>query len=112
MNLQPIVYVTDMSTAISFFEKVLGRPPVYRSAIWSSFSVGSATLGLHRTNELPSHSRVELSLISEAPLESVIEQLAAVGITPKRGIQDETFGRSLVLEDPNGFILQVNEHGE
>jgi hypothetical protein len=31
-------------------------------------------------------------------------------ITPARGIADEAFGRSLVIKDPNGLAIQVNEH--
>jgi len=27
-----------------------------------------------------------------------------------RGIADEAFGRSIVLRDPNGLVIQVNTH--
>ena len=43
------------------------------------------------------------------PLEELIERWGdEVEIT--RGIQDETFGRSLLVTDPDGTIIQVNEH--
>ena len=44
-------------------------------------------------------------MIAEQPLEAV------AGLAPPaRGIADEAFGRSLILEDPNGLQIQVNEH--
>ncbi len=36
------------------------------------------------------------------------ERLAVAAVA--RGIADEAFGRSIVLQDPNGLQIQVNEH--
>lgn len=110
MKLQPIVYTTDMDRSVDFYERVLACAPVYRSPVWTSFAVGGAALGIHRVDHLPEGARGELSLIATQPLEAVRERLEAVGISPRRGIQDETFGRSLLLVDPDGSPLQVNEH--
>lgn len=59
---------------------------------------------------LAERGRVELSLVATEPLEAVLERLGAAGIEPVRGISDEAFGRSVVLEDPDGTPVQVNEH--
>ena len=61
-------------------------------------------LALH-TAEEGKAGRVELSMVAKQPL----EQLAEVS-APARGIADEAFGRSIVLQDPNGLQIQVNEH--
>jgi catechol 2,3-dioxygenase-like lactoylglutathione lyase family enzyme len=110
MRLQPIVYTQAMDRAVEWYATVLGDMPEYRSDVWTSFRTGSGHLALHRTDELPEGSRVELSLITEIPLEQGEERLASGGIEIARGIQEETFGRSLVLEDPEGLTIQVNEH--
>jgi predicted enzyme related to lactoylglutathione lyase len=110
MRLQPIVYVTDMGRAVAFYERVLGVSPTYRSDVWTSFAVGGHALALHRVASLPPAPRGELSLLADEPLERIAERLAAAGVTPARGIQDETFGRSLLLADPDGSALQINEH--
>jgi hypothetical protein len=44
-------------------------------------------------------------MVAEEPLERVAEL-----VPPHRGIADETFGRSLIVRDPNGLQIQVNEH--
>ena len=44
-------------------------------------------------------------MVAEQPLERIAELVPLA-----RGIADEAFGRSLVLVDPNGLEIQVNEH--
>lgn len=110
MKLQPIVYTRSMDRAVSWYTTVLGSSPVYRSDMWTSFAVDGAQLGLHRVDELPEASRVELSLVATESLEALIRRLTSSGIAVARGIQEETFGRSLLLRDPEGLAIQVNEH--
>jgi hypothetical protein len=44
-------------------------------------------------------------MVAKQPLERLAE------VSPlARGIADEAFGRSIVLQDPNGLQIQVNEH--
>ena len=104
MILMPIVYVEDMDASLAFYES-LGFDVLDRSPMWSRLKAGDgAALALHGAP--PEHvGRVELALVSEEPLERVAER-----VPPARGIADEAFGRSLVLEDPNGMRIQVNEH--
>ncbi len=110
MKLQPIVYTRSMDRAVDWYTTVLGGDPEYRSDVWTSFHVGSAHLALHRADQLPEGSRVGLSLITDTKLEQLEKRLSSCGIGVARGIQEETFGRSLVLEDPDGLEIQVNEH--
>ena len=100
----PIVYVEDMDASLAFYES-LGFDVLDRSPMWSRLEAGDgAALALHGAGA--EHAgRVELALLSEEPLERVAER-----VPPARGIADEAFGRSLVVEDPNGMRIQVNEH--
>lgn len=110
MRLQPIVYTTDTAAAAAWYGTVLGIEPSYQSDVWTSFDANGATLGIHRVETVPPLGRVELSLVTAEPLEAVELRLADHGIEPARGIADEAFGRSLLLEDPDGTPVQVNEH--
>ena len=110
MKLQPIVYTANTKAAVAWYGDVLGIKPSYQSDMWTSFDVGDAALGIHHVDELPERGRVEISLVTAEALEMVELRLADHGIEPKRGISDEAFGRSLVLEDPDGTLVQVNEH--
>lgn len=106
MILMPIVYVADMDRALRFYES-LGLEVGSTSAHWCELRAGDgAVLALHLT-DASTAARVELALVSTTPLEQTAEQL---GDAVVRGIADEAFGRSLVLSDPDGLAIQVNEH--
>jgi catechol-2,3-dioxygenase len=53
---------------------------------------------------------VALGLLATEPLEAVVERLQQRGISLARGIADETFGRSVVVQDPDGLRIQISEH--
>ena len=104
MILMPIVYVRDMSESLAFYER-LGFEVKSRSEMWSELAAGDgARLALH--GAVGEHvGRVELAMVADEPLERVAELTP-----PYRGIADEAFGRSLIVADPNGLKIQVNEH--
>ena len=106
MILMPIVYVHDMAESVAFYERLGFEVDLQsRSHGWTELKAGEgAVLALH-TAEGGKAGRVELSMVAEQPLERLAE-VAAVA----RGIADEAFGRSIVLQDPNGLRIQVNEH--
>lgn len=110
MRLQPIVYTSDTDSSVDWYANVLGIKPSYQSDMWTAFDLDGGTLGIHHVESLPERGRVELSLVTAEPLEAVELRLADHGIEPSRGIADEAFGRSLVLEDPDGTPVQINEH--
>ncbi len=105
MKLQPIVYVTDMEKATAWYSQLLGREPDVGSGHWTTFPVGGAHLALHLNSEPLDAGSVELSLVVDERLEELASRIA-----PHRGIADEAFGRSLVMRDPDGTLIQVNEH--
>jgi catechol 2,3-dioxygenase-like lactoylglutathione lyase family enzyme len=111
MQLQPIVYTENVPAVVEFYAKVLGIEPVYRSDMWTAFAVAGGTLGIHKVEQLPDgKGTVELSLVATEPLEAVVTRLEAAGLVLERGIKDEAFGRSILLRDPDGSPVQVNEH--
>jgi catechol-2,3-dioxygenase len=109
MRLQPIIYTTEPARLIHWYEVVLGHEPSHRSDVWSTFEVGGATLAIHRVEQVPTASRVAISLVAEEPLETLVGRWSTrIEIT--RAIRDEVFGRSVLLTDPDGNPVQLNEH--
>jgi catechol 2,3-dioxygenase-like lactoylglutathione lyase family enzyme len=106
MILMPIVYVRDMDESVAFYERLGFEVDLQgRSRHWTELKAGGgAVLALH-TAEEGKAGRVELSMLAEEPLERLAEVSALA-----RGIADEAFGRSIVLQDPDGLQIQVNEH--
>ena len=107
----PIVYVTDMDRSLTWYRSVLPHAEVVSSSpFWSELSIDGAALALHGTESVTPGTQVGLAFEASGSLEDLVERLAADGIEPARGIADEAFGRSLVLVDPDGLKIQVNEH--
>ena len=106
MILMPIVYVRDMDESVAFYERLGFEVDIQsRSQNWTELNAGEgAVLALHSA-EGGEAGRVELSMVAQQPLERLVEVASLA-----RGIADEAFGRSIVLQDPNGLQIQVNEH--
>lgn len=102
----PIVYVSDMDESVAFYERLgFEADMASRGPSWAQLRAGDgAVLALHSAMG-GEPGRIELAMVADEPLERVAEL-----VPPARGIADEAFGRSLVLRDPNGLAIQVNEH--
>lgn len=110
--LMPIVYVSDMDRAVNFYASLGFAPdPKARSRMWTQLNAGDrAILALHRNHEgSEDHLKVEVALVATEPLERVATTLRAQGIDCSP-IVDEAYGRSMMIRDPDGMKIQVNEH--
>lgn len=113
MKLMPIVYVTDMDKAIDFYTALGLQVGVNgRSAMWTEMVMGDSTLALHFIESLPENQvgRVALAMVAERPLEQIVDDIKHNGLTLEREISDEAFGRSILIRDPDGLPIQINEH--
>lgn len=111
MKLVPIVYVTDMKVSIGFYQ-ALGGQLKSESPAWTELNFKNSTLALHISNELPENrfAGIGISFASEHKLEVLVKQLEQAGISLHQNISDEAFGRSLLVKDPDGLVIQINEH--
>ncbi len=111
LSLLPIVYVTDMARSLTFYQ-ALGCTVGHQGQMWSELQMGPETIALHYTGKLPEPGpkQVELAFNSRITLEDIVAQLVAAGVPLPHDITDEAFGRSLLIVDPDGLPLQINEH--
>ncbi len=109
----PIVYVSDMNRALAFYRN-LGESVTVKSEgpFWSELDMAGGALALHHADPLPVPigGRVALTFATHGPLEPLLERLSEQGVLPERAIADEAFGRSVVVADPDGLLIQINEH--
>ncbi len=114
MKLTPLVYVTDMGKSVDFYTRLLPAARVVSSSpYWTELQVGDATLALHHA-ETVDHDQDGMGLGIEAAtsLEDLVAALEAAGITSAGEICSQPFGRSVTVEDPDGLVIQINEHTE
>jgi len=112
MKLTPLVYVTSMEESLAFYMKLLPAAAIVTtSPYWTEFKVGEATLALHLSESVDhAGDGMGLGLDAATTLEDVVAQLDAAGITPSGEICPQPFGRSLTVTDPDGLVIQINEH--
>jgi len=110
----PIRYVRDMEAAGRFYTALglavefTSRAPRTGPSMWVELRGGPGGMALHHVAE--PGAGVELAFVAEEPLEDVVERLVAAGYRPATAIVDEAFGRSFTVRDPEGLLIQVNEH--
>lgn len=107
-----IVYVTDMDTSLEWYRRLLPAARVVSSSpFWSELSLGSgASLALHLGETITPGTQLGLALTADRRLETVRDELAAQGVVIEGEVQDQPFGRSMLIRDPDGLAIQVNEH--
>jgi uncharacterized glyoxalase superfamily protein PhnB len=112
MKLVPLVYVTDMERAIGFYSKLLPASSVVTSSpYWTELNVGGSTLALHLAEKVDHESDgMALAFDAATSLEDLVDLLGEAGIEPSSEICPQPFGRSITVTDPDGLIIQINEH--
>ncbi len=109
-QLMPILYPCDMEQALDFY-RALGLPIHRHGKNWSEVLVGSTTLGLQICSDPYARGeKIHMALVSSRPLEDVREQLNAKGFVIDTDIADEGYGRSLMVHDPSGATILINEY--
>lgn len=107
-----IVYVRDVAHALPFYQ-ALGFEIALRERTgdWIQLRMGNAVLGLHKGEVSSQREKggIQISLIAHERLESLLERLTTAGFTTAHPILDESFGRSVQLEAPEGLLIQVDE---
>lgn len=111
MKVMPMRYVADVERCERFYA-VLGLSVDRRGRTpgWSEMGARGGLVGLHSAeggDRTP--GSVELFLVADEPLEEVARRLEAAGYDYEP-IADEAFGRFLQVVDPDGLVLQVQEH--
>jgi catechol 2,3-dioxygenase-like lactoylglutathione lyase family enzyme len=115
MRAMPIRYVRDVARARRFYEALglrhdfTSRPTRRGVSVWTELTADTGGLALHHKPADAEHD-IELSFESDEPLEKVTERLRAAGYELATEIVDESFGRSFTVRDPEGLLIQVNEH--
>ena len=107
-----IVYVTDMDASLAWYQRLLPQAALVSSSpYWSELALGeTASLALHSAKSVSRGSQLGLALTADRPLEAIHDDLAAWGVEIVDGFEEQPFGRSMLISDPDGLPIQINEH--
>jgi predicted enzyme related to lactoylglutathione lyase len=108
-----MVYVRDMSRAVSFYRQGLGAAPTIESPYWSQFELGSGViLGLHPAREggaAPAGGWTPGFHVED--LRSWRQTVLAAGGTVAMEYHDVPGGVILEVADPDGNLIDAMQEG-
>jgi predicted enzyme related to lactoylglutathione lyase len=96
-------YTEEFAALCRFYEEALGVEGEALGPSWCAFSTGPGRFALHRQDSADPQ-RIEtfrLDFVVDE-LEDAMARCAAAGARVTRGVQDEAYGRSAILHDPEG----------
>ncbi|MET1086240.1 MAG: VOC family protein [Arthrobacter sp.] len=112
MKVTPIRFVRNVETANRFYSTLgLTENADATSGTWADLRGEGGRLGLHIAQAgttLADSGAVALQFTTEEKLEVTVDRLVTAGYFPST-ILDETFGRYFTVEDPDGYLVQINE---
>lgn len=116
-----VLTVADLSATVAFYTQVLGMQEITFGEGRKALLFGNQKINLHERGAeiLPNAQHAacgtaDLCLLTETPLETVLQELHEKGITPISGIVPRTgaVGRiqSVYLRDPDGNLLEISRY--
>jgi predicted enzyme related to lactoylglutathione lyase len=112
LQLQPMVHVDDMASAVAFYERLGGEiNHGDRSGDWVLMQVGTAQIGLvtRPPNASRGESTVELNFTATMPLDQLEQILRAQGVIVVEMTADRDLGMQLHVETPEGMPIKIHQ---
>jgi lactoylglutathione lyase len=114
-----ILFVADLERSVAFYRDVIGLPFKLQGEGYVEFATEGTRFGLYDRNrldeltgqgaELPRSPGGEVVLLVE-DVDAEAERLRGAGATILKGPVDRAWGhRTLHLEDPDGFVVELAE---
>lgn len=112
MKVTPIRFVRNIELANKFYSVLgLNENAAATSGTWADMRGDGGQLGLHIAEAQTTHvdaGALALQFTTDEDLEVTAKRLRDAGYMPS-AIMDENFGRYLTVQDPDGYLIQVNE---
>lgn len=112
-NLQ-LIYVTDVAHSTDFYSKVFNAPPAFKSPRYVAFDVGADAIfaiwtgGTKPDATAPRYAEIGIMLESNEEVERLYEDWRKLPeIKIARELYTEVFGRTFLVQDPDGHIIRV-----
>lgn len=112
-NLQ-LVYVSDIERSTAFYKNIFNSEPVFLSPRYVAFAADSKatfaiwTGGVKPDRSIPRFSEIGIMLSTDEEVESLFaEWQNNPDIKIVQALCTEVFGRTFLIEDPDGHIIRV-----
>ena len=102
--------VVSLDRAVEFYQKVLGKEPLFQREDWAEFELGGQRLALQKSS---STGRVGATVYFLArPIEGFVLRLKELDTMLDGNIEIHSYGKLARFRDPDGNILGLYEPPE
>jgi len=109
LQLMSLIYPTNIERSVNFY-RTLGFTLNTERKLWAELRLGDAALGLQGSDPWVRGEQIRLVLVSKVALEELIAELQKNGVRVDHEIADEAYGRSVLIHDPDGNPILINEY--
>lgn len=109
MKLLAVRYCTNLEQAELFYTALeLHLDEIASSPVWRQMDSSGGVFALHPKECAESTASFEVCFETEQKLETIQQKVADAGFNPGHIVVEE-YGRHLLLVDPEGFQVRINE---
>jgi len=102
--------VTNLDKSVKFYQKVLGKEPLFQREDWAEFELGGQKLALQKTSVPSSPSPAGATVYFLArPIEGFVLRLKELDTALVGNIEIHSYGKLARFKDPDGNILGLYE---
>ena len=102
--------VTNLDRAVEFYQKVLGKEPLFHREDWAEFELGGQRLALNKSSSTNRFGATVYFLAQ--PIEGFILRTKELDAVLDGNIEIHSYGKLARFRDPDGNILGLYEPPE
>ncbi len=102
--------VSDLDRAVKFYQKVLGKEPLFHREDWAEFDLDGQRLALQKSDHRIGVGATVYFLAR--PIEGFVFRLKELDATLDGNIEIHSYGKLARFQDPDGNILGLYEPPE
>ncbi|MBI5733322.1 MAG: VOC family protein [Candidatus Kerfeldbacteria bacterium] len=104
------VYVRDFEESRKFYEKLIGSRVKFQEGDWIEFDLDGTSFGLLQLRKKGTLQPQKTHIMFQIDdIEAMQRKLEGSGVKLIGGIRNESYGKLLTFEDPNGHWLELFE---
>ena len=99
--------VTNLDRAVEFYQKVLGKEPLFHREDWAEFELGGQRLALNKSSSTSGIGAIVYFLAQ--PIEGFILRMKELDAVLDGNIEIHSYGKLARFRDPDGNIIGLYE---
>lgn len=104
------VYVSDLEKSLAFYRDLLGLSIKFQNSGWVEFDIGEKTSFaiLLKERGVVASEKMRI-MFTTNNVQKAVDKLSQAGVILPKGIREESYGKLLTVQDPDGHWFELFE---